>query len=83
MIRRAQLADLEALVALENQAFLTDRLSRRSFRYMLSRAHAVTLVDDGDDGLGGYSLVLFRSGTALARLYSIAVADRARGRGTA
>ncbi len=81
MIRSANLRDLEALVATENRCFETDRLSRRSFRYMLTKANAVTLVDDADGVLRGYVLVLYHAGTSLARLYSIAVDRGHRGCG--
>jgi GNAT superfamily N-acetyltransferase len=48
---------------------------------MLTRANARMLVAEGDGALAGYALVLFSRGTALARLYSIAVDGAARGRG--
>ncbi|HSH28766.1 MAG TPA: GNAT family N-acetyltransferase/peptidase C39 family protein [Thiohalobacter sp.] len=65
-------------------ASTSDRLSRRQFRYMLTRANAATLVTTGDaDQVLGYALVLFHAGTSLARLYSIAVDPAARGRGLA
>lgn len=83
MIRPATLQDLDALVALENRCFDIDRLSRRQFRYMLTRANAVTLVADDDGTVQGYVLLLFHAGTSLARLYSIAVDPAARGRGLA
>ncbi|MGE0080871.1 MAG: peptidase C39 family protein [Thiohalomonadaceae bacterium] len=83
MIRPATVADLDALVALENQCFQTDRLSRRSFRYMLTRAHAFTLVAEQDGDMLGYVLVLMNEGTSLARLYSIAIDAAARGKGVA
>jgi ribosomal protein S18 acetylase RimI-like enzyme/predicted double-glycine peptidase len=81
MIRKATLHDLEALVALENRSFTTDRLSRRSFRHLLTKAHAVTLVDELEGRLAGYATVLFNMGTSLARLYSIAVDSEWRGKG--
>ncbi len=83
-IRRATLEDIPALVRLENLSFETDRLTRRQFRYMLTRARAQTLLaaDDADRALG-YVLVLFSRGTSVARLYSIAVDPEARGRGVA
>lgn len=74
MIRPATLADLDALARLEQRAFDTDRLSRRSFRHLLTRGHALTLVDEAGGELRGYVLLLLRRGTSLARLYSIAVA---------
>ncbi|HET7369794.1 MAG TPA: peptidase C39 family protein [Gammaproteobacteria bacterium] len=81
MIRAATLDDLDALVALEERCFDSDRLSRRSFRYLISRGSAALLVEAEDSRLNGYALVLFRTGTSLARLYSIAVASAQRGRG--
>ena len=80
-IRPATLDDLDALVALEERCFTTDRLSRRNFRYMLTDARASTRVWDEGGPLGGYALVLYSKGTALARLYSIAVDAAMRGRG--
>ncbi|WP_026279146.1 MULTISPECIES: GNAT family N-acetyltransferase/peptidase C39 family protein [unclassified Thioalkalivibrio] len=83
LIRPATLEDLEALVALEDAAFEIDRISRRQFRYLLTRGHAATLVAEGPGGEGllGYVMLLFSRGTSLARLYSIAVSARARGQG--
>jgi len=81
MIRRAQVSDLDQLVALEQTSFAGDRLSRRNLRYMLTEAHATLLVDDEAGRLRGYVLVLFNRVTALARVYSIAVSSDFRGRG--
>ena len=81
MIRPAALDDLSGLLELESRTFVSDRLSRRSFRHLLTRAHGITLVAVGDGGLLGYAAVLFRRGVCLARLYSIAVDPDARGRG--
>ncbi|MGA8261013.1 MAG: peptidase C39 family protein [Arenicellales bacterium] len=81
MIREATPADLDEILRIENAAFEQDRLSRRSLRYLLTRARAFTLVDDVGGTLRGYVLVLLRRGTSLARLYSIAVDPAARGHG--
>ena len=83
MIRTATLDDVAQLLRLENACFETDRLSRRQFRYMLTRANAVVLVDAGEETLRGYVLILFSRGTSMARLYSIAVDPNARGGGVA
>jgi ribosomal protein S18 acetylase RimI-like enzyme len=83
MIRHATLDDVDALVDIENSCFQTDRISRRSFRHLLSKGHAVTLVDDDNGVLRGYSMVLFHAGMSLARLYSIAVAQPFQGQGIA
>lgn len=74
--------DLPALLALEQRCFAQDRLSARSFRWMLRRAHADLIVAEDDGGrLLGYALLLYRRGSALARLYSLAIAAGARGQG--
>jgi len=81
-LRPGRVTDLDALVALEGRVFETDRLSRRSFAYFLTRGHADLIVAaDGADRPVGYALVLFRRGTSLARLYSFAVDPGHRGRG--
>lgn len=82
-VRAAGLDDLEDLLALEQACFQGDRISRRQFRYLLTRGNARTLVatEARLPGLLGYVMVLFSRGTSLARLYSIAVRASARGRG--
>ncbi|MFO7602736.1 MAG: GNAT family N-acetyltransferase/peptidase C39 family protein [Gammaproteobacteria bacterium] len=81
MIRHASLQDLSALVEIENRAFTIDRFSRRSFRYLLTRAKAQTLVYEQDARVGGYVMLLFHTGISMARLYSLAVDPALRGRG--
>jgi ribosomal protein S18 acetylase RimI-like enzyme len=81
MIRPARLADLDALVGIEQRCFETDRITRRQWRYMLTKAHADILVAEEADGLQGYVLVLYNGATSVARLYSIAIDARARGSG--
>ena len=81
MFRFASTEDLDALVAIENHSFETDRISRRSFRYLLTHANAATLVDDAEGGIRGYAMVLFNTGTSLARMYSYAVEPAHRGKG--
>ncbi|EHQ52367.1 MULTISPECIES: GNAT family N-acetyltransferase/peptidase C39 family protein [Ectothiorhodospira] len=80
MIRPARLSDIPALLAIEQRCFASDRLSRRQFRYLLTKGKAHTLVFDEGEGILGYVLLLFSRGTSMARLYSIAVDDEARGR---
>ncbi|MFA5627068.1 MAG: GNAT family N-acetyltransferase/peptidase C39 family protein [Thiohalomonadaceae bacterium] len=81
MIRPATLDDVAALVEIENQCFAMDRLSRRSFRHMITKAHADLLLLEEGQMICGYVLLLFNSGTSLARMYSIAVRPACRGRG--
>lgn len=79
--RFAVAEDIDALQLLENQCFEQDRLSRRNFLWMIQRAHGKLIIAEDETGLAGYSLVLFHRGTSLARLYSLAIASRARGMG--
>lgn len=81
MIRDANLEDIDELVRLEDACFDTDRLSRRSFRHILSRGRSFTLVEEEAGRLRGYAMVLYRSGVSLGRLYSIAVDPSARSHG--
>lgn len=90
-IRRASLNDVAALVRIENASFPGNRLDRRRFRYLLTRAHGVILVDacadalrgSLHDSLRGYILLLFRSNSPIARVYSIATDPAHLGKGVA
>lgn len=81
MIRKANVNDIDELVEIENGSFELDRFSRRTFRYLLTKANAEILVDDDDSVVRGYAIILFTTGTSLGRLYSFAVHPRWRGRG--
>jgi [ribosomal protein S18]-alanine N-acetyltransferase len=80
-IRPAVEADLDELLQIEHASFTTDHLSWRQYRAHLHSPTAVVLAAADAMGLLGKAVVFFRRGSDLARLYSIAVADRARGRG--
>lgn len=80
MIRQATPDDIRSLLRLEEECFSVDRLSQRSFRYLLTKANAVTFVEERDGEIAGYAMLLFNAGTSLARLYSIAVSPRFRRR---
>ncbi|MFV0478516.1 MAG: peptidase C39 family protein [Parahaliea sp.] len=82
-IRRARNQDLPALLALEAESFRNDCISRRSFRRWLRHDDCLFLVAIEDDLMLGYALITRRRGTQLCRLYSLAVAHRARGQGVA
>ncbi|MBS0581528.1 MAG: GNAT family N-acetyltransferase [Proteobacteria bacterium] len=82
-IRAAVDGDLGALLALEHASFTSDHLSRRQYRQHLHSATADVLAAADAVGLLGKAVVFYRAGSDIARLYSIAVAERARGRGVA
>jgi ribosomal protein S18 acetylase RimI-like enzyme len=80
-LRGATLADLPALDFLEQRVFATDRLTRRSLKRLLGSPTARVIVAEHDGELAGTAIVLFRLRSAVARLYSIAVAPHKGGRG--
>ncbi|MGE0231768.1 MAG: GNAT family N-acetyltransferase/peptidase C39 family protein [Flavobacteriaceae bacterium] len=82
-LRSAQTRDLDFLEQLEASVFEADRISRRSFRHFIAVDTADLVIAEIAGSAVGYSLVLFRHGTALSRLYSIAVDPRAAGKGVA
>lgn len=83
--REAQLDDLPALLALEARCFSGDRLSRRQFRWLMQKGHAAIQLLEAETPTGkvlaAYLLLLFHRGTALARVYSVAVDPDWRGYG--
>jgi ribosomal protein S18 acetylase RimI-like enzyme len=82
-VRQAERGDIDALVKLERRVFATDRLSRRSLHRFLRSPTADVIVAEENAQLAGVVIVLSRSRSAVARLYSIAVAPHAGGRGVA
>ncbi|SFR95672.1 ribosomal-protein-alanine acetyltransferase [Dyella sp. OK004] len=81
-VRRAELSDLDDLVALEEQSFTSDRLSRAQFRRHLDSESAQVLVASANHRrFLGTAVVFFRKGSQRARLYSIATHAEARGKG--
>ncbi|RSZ59605.1 GNAT family N-acetyltransferase [Massilia atriviolacea] len=82
-IRHADIDDLDALVAIETASFSGDRLSRRSFRHLLTEGNCLTLVAGAGAALRGYATVLFRDGVSVARIYTIATTPAWQGCGVA
>jgi ribosomal protein S18 acetylase RimI-like enzyme len=80
-IRVARPDDLDALVDLENRCFRGDRMSRRSYAAALHNPRAILLVSGARGSLLAAAALFFRSNSSAARLYTIAVAPEARGRG--
>jgi ribosomal-protein-alanine N-acetyltransferase len=80
-LRPARPTDVDALLALEERAFRTDRISRRSFRHFLAAPRGVLTVAELSGRIAGYALVMLRANSSAARLYSLAVASDAAGQG--
>lgn len=80
-IAPARPSDLDALVALEEAAFPGDRMSRRALARNINSPSLCFLVARDGKALIGHALVAFRSGSSLARLYSLAVLPGLTGQG--
>lgn len=83
IVRDASSDDLGRLVGVENTCFTEDRLSRRSMRSFIRSTHNSFLVAEVNGVVQAYVLVLYRRGTSLARMYSLAVMPETRGMGLA
>jgi ribosomal protein S18 acetylase RimI-like enzyme len=79
-IRRAILEDIPILLELE-QTFPSDRLEKSNFRYFLTKAKADIWIAEENGIVLGDAVVLYRQGFHSARLYSIVVSPKARGKG--
>ncbi len=86
VLRPGRRADLDALMALEHAAFVTDRAERRAIRHAIDSATMdviVALVADAPGGevLVGAAVLERRRSSRIARLASIAVAPGRNGLG--
>lgn len=82
-IRIATEKDLDAVVELENISYETDHFGRRQFRYLLTKANAVTLVIEGRQGIMGMGMIAFHRGSRVCRIYNITVHPEHRRHGYA
>lgn len=80
-LRRARAGDLEALVALEQASFAGDRMSARQWRRHIASQRAIVIVASEGGHLLGAALAFVHAAHDIARLYSLATAEDARGRG--
>ena len=81
LVRPAQPADVDALLAIENAAFASDRIERRAFRHAIRSPTIICLVAGKGGAVLGYGIVERRRTSTAARLTSIAVAPEAAGEG--
>jgi ribosomal protein S18 acetylase RimI-like enzyme len=81
-VRRAEVSDLDDLVALEESSFAQDRLSRAQYRKHLDSETALVLVASANHRrFLGTAVVFFRRAATVARLYSLATTPLAQGKG--
>jgi ribosomal-protein-alanine acetyltransferase len=81
IIRPAEPSDVDALLAIENAAFTTDRLERRNFRHAVRSPTMICLAAGTADEVLGYGIVERRRNATAARLTSIAVNPHGVGHG--
>jgi ribosomal-protein-alanine N-acetyltransferase len=81
-VRRARPADLSGLEEIEHASFQRERFPRSLLRTMLISSQFLTLVEEEDGAVVGYASAYLQEGGS-ARMVSIAVLPRWRGRGTA
>ena len=77
----AQTSHLDAVTALEALTFPEDAISKRSFRRFIESSTADFHVLVADARVIGYTVVLYRNNTNLARLYALVVDESCRSRG--
>jgi ribosomal protein S18 acetylase RimI-like enzyme len=82
-IRSARASDVDALVAVEQAVFDTDRISRRAFHGLTRSGSAAVLIAEDAGSAIGCCVVLSRAGSRKARLYSIGVLPGRSGIGRA
>ncbi len=83
-IRRGVAGDLDRLVDIEQAAFETDLLSRRSFAGALTSRPSCLFVAERNGRVAGYALANFRINSRACRLFSLAcdpLAPKGCGRG--
>lgn len=73
-LRPGRPGDLDTLVALEREFFTADhQISRRGLRHFIASPKSALIVAEIGGKVAGCALVLYRRGSKLARLYTIAV----------
>ncbi len=82
-ITPATLHDLQSLSELEDQLFSSDRISRRQFKYLLTKANSIVIKAESAGTIFGYMVLLKRKNSRNLRIYSIGVATYARNQGVA
>lgn len=72
-IRIATRDDLDAVLKLERIGYDSDHFGRRQFRYLLTKANAVTLVINAEQGIVGMCVIAFHRRSRTCRIYNITV----------
>lgn len=85
VLRPAELSDLDALAALEEEVFSGEsvQIDRRQWRYLLTRALGAVIVAEAGGVLAGALVLAHRREGRSLRIVSLGVAAQARRRGVA
>ena len=81
IVRKAQQADIPAILEIEWECFREDSFSKEQFAYLISRSKGIFYVMMEADRVIAYVSLLFHGGTRYLRIYSIAVHPDYRGKG--
>lgn len=76
LVRHAFLSDLQALAFIEHNVFKAHSyhlISKRQYRYLLTKANAHVWLAELEDVVCGSCIVLFKKNSRRARLYSFSV----------
>ena len=73
IVRKAQQADIPAILEIEWECFREDSFSKEQFAYLISRSKGIFYVMMEADRVIAYVSLLFHGGTRYLRIYSIAV----------
>ncbi len=74
-------ADIDALVQMEGLLFSGDRITRRQFGYLLTKAKGIVVKAEQEGDIAGYMILLKRKKSDRLRVYSIGVAPSHRKQG--
>ena len=80
IVRKAQQADIPAILEIEWECFQEDSFSKEQFAYLISRSKGTFYVMMEEDRVIAYVSLLFHGGTRYLRIYSIAVHPDFRGK---
>ena len=82
-VRKAVVADLDAIANLERECFPEDQVLRRSIAYFLRAPHAPVVAAAMEGEHAGHAILSLRKDLQTVRIYSIAVDPRFGRRGVA
>jgi ribosomal protein S18 acetylase RimI-like enzyme len=84
VIRKATTLDLPRIIDLERSCFEENiAYSPKQIKYLITRANSNCLVEQYEDELRGFIIVLYKKGTGVAGIETINVDNQHRGKGIA